>query len=278
MVSAVSVFADGANNELAGAQKLLAEGQRQFQDYDFTAARGTLWEAYQDRAVLSEPQQRTLASLLGEVDVAISESVKAQASFFKANQAVKDGNLNSARDELAAVARCRYVPAAERAQARAKLGKIDQEITAATAKQDSTQDLEFAIASADEGNTGVIELAIADKQPTPLVTVARDSKKTDQKKIADLVANGENALKNNQPEKAAAFFSQALAIDGSNDKVRTQLDYARQQTAAPAPTNSILSDLVKSKRVARQMTIGQIDRALKEARQSISKQIGRAHV
>jgi tetratricopeptide (TPR) repeat protein len=277
MVAVIPMFADSEHNELADAQKLLAEGQRQFQDYDFTAARGTLWKAYKNRTVLSEPQQRTLASLLGEVDVAISESVKAQASFVEANQAIKAGKLDTARGELTTVADCHYVPAAERAQARTKLEKVNKDITLATAKQeqDSTQDLEFAVASANKSDTGALELAVAEIPTAPQIIVAEDSKKTDQEKVTDLVTKGETALKNNQPEKAAEFFSQALVIDGSNEGVRKRLDYARQLTADPVPTNSILSELVKSKRIERQMTNGQIDRALKEARQGISKPTAR---
>ena len=76
MVAVVPISADSEYDEPIDAQALLAEGQKQFHDYDFTTARGTLWKAYKNRTVLSEPQRRTLASLLGEVDVAISESVK----------------------------------------------------------------------------------------------------------------------------------------------------------------------------------------------------------
>ena len=282
MVGAVSIFADSAHNELDDARKLLAEGQKQFQDYDFTAARGSLWKAYRNRAELSESQQHTLSNLLGEVDVAICESVKAQASFFEANQAIKTGNLKTASGELTTVATCRYVPAAERAQARAKLEKVNQDITTAT-RQNSTQDLEFAIASADKSNTGALELAMVEKPAAPKKTaapkrivapkrtVARTDKKADSKKIDDLVTKGQAALKNNQPEKAAEFFSQALVLDGNNAKVRRLLNYSRQQTADPEPTNSILSDLAQSKIIDRQMTSGQIDRALKEAREGISR-------
>ncbi|MCK5113271.1 MAG: hypothetical protein KAR11_00725 [Phycisphaerae bacterium] len=299
VIGVVSVFAGEALVKTADAQKLLARGQTQFSDHDFTMARGTLWKAYENRAVLNESQKTALSNLLGEVDVAISESVKARSSLAEADKAMKAGTPDAARSELKTVADCRYLSDAEKTQARQMLAKIDAD---AAAETDNTR----ALATADSSKTNALELGVADKAdkapapiviaakddkadnapapiviaakddkadnaPAPIVIAAKDDKAVKRKAVEDLTSKGEAALKNNQPDKAKKFFGDALAIDSSNEDVRKKLNYAHQQAdVTTSSPSSVLSDLARSQSIDRQMTIGQINRALKEARQGIA--------
>ena len=90
------------------------------------------------------------------------------------------------------------------------------------------------------------------------------------KKVQEMIAKGEKALDDNQPELAARYFQRALALAPEHDEAKRRLNYARQMTATVGQ-GGIISRLERRRRIARQAANTEFDAALKRSEELLAR-------
>jgi len=253
----------GQEAEADRAKALLNQGIAHFNALKFRQAKAALLKV--DREALDEADKKNLDEYLGaKVDPAIRQQMAARASYRDAEKAMAAGDLAKAKAGFAAAAASEYLPAATRQDASAQLAVVEQKIAVAAAAKAAKP--AKAKEPAAEPTTRPAEPQPAAEQSTPTDDQAERRKmfaemKARSDKARQLVAMGQQALDQGQPERAAGYFQRALALDPGNAVAKRQLGRAQGMTATSGDAG-ILGRLETSRRIARQAADVEFERAM----------------
>ena len=122
-----SVAQDAAADQ---AKALLKQGLDQFKAMEFKDAKATLLKV--DSASLGDADKKALEDNLGKVDQAMKEQAAAREAYTKAEDALKAGELDKAKEGFAKASESQYVTAKEKEDAKAQLALVNKRLAATT--------------------------------------------------------------------------------------------------------------------------------------------------
>lgn len=232
------------------AKALLKQGTEQFNNLDFSAAKASLLQV--DKKYLTPEEARTLASYLGRVDEAIRQQANALEAYRSAEDALKAGQLENARQGFAAAAGNEYLPGSKRQQAKEQMDLVCRKIQAAGASA--------------AGPTGEAMLA---SQPTNPETEQRMMQVVAARKeqVQGLLSQGDDAMSKGQFTRAAELYDQALSLQPDLEETKQKLAVARQR--ASGADASPLSNFMQDLQVRRQRADFQFREAIDRARAAL---------
>ena len=256
------------------AKTLLKQGLDQYKALDFVSAKATLLKV--DASALSEADKKALEDPLSTVDAAIQKQASAREAYNNAAKALKDNDLEKAKEGFAAAAACDLLPAAERKDAQAELAQVDKKIQAAAPAV--ATDASAATVKAPENLPATVEVppltapdaappvAVVPEQATTATTDAQRAAKSKQ-----LVVQGKAAMEKNQPDVAANYFEQAIALDPADKDAQQLLDQARSMVATQAvPADSPLVRLEQQRQVVREAKLLEFTRGMQRSREILN--------
>ena len=272
------------------ATELLEKGIAEFRSLQFGQAQATLLRVQRDLgASLIDTQKKQLALYLAKVPEALRRQADAQAAYTAAEEALNRGDLQEAEKGFAKAADSEFLPLPLRRDAMARLRIVREKMRVASA-----QPAPVPVAAADPIPT-VRPVAVADPVPVaaptptpatqpadtvaaPAAKPAAETQPTNQvedllarvavrrkAEALELIAAGKKALANNEPEKAITYFEQALLKAPDDEEALKQLNYARN-LVTPSGSEGLLSRVLRNRRIAKQISQVEFDKAMKRAR------------
>ncbi len=254
---ACPLFAQDA--EADQAKKLLEQGIAQFKAQEFQAAKKTLLAV--DSEELSEADQKTLAETLAKADTAAREQAAAMSAYRDAQKALDAKNYDKARQLYAKAAQSEYLMDATRKDARAQLAWLEKRTEMANGNDGKV--MITAPAKEEDGKTSNAE-ATGKKGDEMFSAVAARKDQANK-----LVAKGKEAMKNDQPEKAADYFGRALKADPFNVEAKQLLERTRSQVGTGG--DDLLSERQRKLRVLRGATITNYQNYVKKAKEKLAQ-------
>jgi len=265
----------GQDADADEAKSLLQKGIAQFNALDFKAAKATFLELEAKRDDLSDADKQILEEYLNaKVDQAIKKQMAAMAAYKEAEKAVETGDLEHARKGFQIAATSDYLPASVRQDAEAQLALVTQKAEVAKLAHSEKEQPRASTsqpALASEGPSEVTTRPAADSQPSSseearLLTDTTQRRSKAQQRIAE----GQEALDQNQPERAAGYFLRALALDPDNEQAKRLLNRARGMTATE-PREGILERMENQRLIARQVADVEFDKLLKNSQELLGR-------
>jgi general secretion pathway protein D len=111
----------------------------------------------------------------------------------------------------------------------------------------------------------------------PLPAGAGEEVLSRQQRVDELLASGQQALDQDQPERAVGYFQRALALDPNNEVAKRQLTYAGSlqsaatpaagATGATAGSSSIIGRMEQRRQIAKQAANVEFDKAIQRSQE-----------
>jgi general secretion pathway protein D len=241
------------------AKATLQKGVEQFRAMDFKTAQQTLLTVKRD--ALAQADQRVLDDYLTRVAAAVRGQQAARDAAEAADKALRAGDFAKAKEGFTVAADSEFLPAAERANARAQLALVDARANLAASGTGAVSGTSAAAASP----AAPAPVAAPPPAPAPAATdrAAADAAARAEK-ARQWVAAGKSALDAGQYALAKSHFQRALDLDPNLTEASTLLAQANDlMSAGEAP--GIRTQLVTNLRVAKQEAQIEYDAAMKRS-------------